>query len=167
MSDRKKKNSQNKHTRHNITQAQNLESTDSVNISNEFEELFKTLKTDIEECTKVIHAVEEFKKYVETGLKDGIFDQQDMQWIEEDLKALVADKTHKETEYLKRKEIYEKSVLSLQNILDQRRKIIETADEQTEVFRSRPHLLKKFAQKSATLMKMVEQGKKDLQEPFK
>lgn len=129
----------------------------------DFEQLFAKLNQDIQQLDNTIHSVEQFLQHVAAGIPDGVFDDQDRIWVEDDLKRLRAERQAKDADRQNRQEIYEQSVLKLERILNQRKQIIEDADRQTDVFRMRPELLKKFAQKRATLMKLVEQGKKDLQ----
>jgi hypothetical protein len=132
-------------------------------ISDDFERLFNNLHLEIQEYNNIIDSVQKFSTYIEHGRKEGIFDDQDMEWIEEDLKKLKTEKDKKEQEYKKRKEIYENSVVKLEAVLEKRKKTIEDADRNTGVFNARPDLLKKFAQKRAILMKIIETGKKEIQ----
>jgi hypothetical protein len=165
-----KRNSHNENTQQNnvLPINPNVVSTNKpTSTLNDFEILFRNLQHEIYEYNKVIESVQSFKAHIEQGLRDGVFDNQDIQWVEEDLKTLMEDKEKKEVEYNKRKEIYENSVLKLENILEKRKQIIEDADKNTHIFSNRKDLLKKFAHKSATLLKLIEQGKKDLQQPFK
>ena len=136
-------------------------------LTDDFEKLFDTLKLEITEYIHLIEAVQKFSAYIARGHQEGIFDDQDLSWVEDDLKKLMTEKNKKEIEYQKRKEIYENSVVKLEKVLEKRKKIIEEANQQTHVFDFRPDLLKNFAQKRAALTKIIEQGKKDLQNtPF-
>ena len=135
---------------------------DSVN----FEILFLDLHKEIQNYNSVIQTIQQFKSYIEKNLNDGIFDEEELKWINEDLENVTEIRDKKESEYFKKKEIYETNVLRLENILNKRKQIIDEADSKTGVFNIRPELLKKFAQKRALLMKMVDQGKRDLQQPL-
>lgn len=139
-------------------------SSATKNIQNDYEHIFRALQDEIKEHQKIIKALELFRQKVTQGLKDGIFDDQDMQWIDDDLQHLLQEKEHKEKVFQQKREIYENSVLKLESILEKRRNVIEEVDSHTNIFSARPELLKKFAQKRATLMKIVDQGKKDLQQ---
>ena len=147
------------HTNHTINSEQ------QSNITNNVENLFIDLQKKIQEYNDTIEAVEKFFLCIEEGKKEGIFDDQDIGWIEDDLKCLRDQRLQKETEYKKRKELYDNSVVKLEDVLERRKILIEEADQQTGVFNMRPELLKKFAQKRATLMKIVDQGKQDIQQP--
>jgi len=139
---------------------------ESPSLQNEFENLFFNMRNEIQEYMKVIDSLHKFRQYIDQGVRDGVFDEEDRRWIEEDLQKLTLEKDKKEIEYNNRKQAYEGSILKLENIMNVRKQIIEEADKNTNVFSSRPELLKKFAQKRANLIKIVEQGKKDLQKPM-
>ena len=155
------------HHHHTNTNSSNYhhsreEKVPSVSIQHDFEHIFRQLYQDIEQSANILQSVRQFKQHIEPGLNEGVFDTQDLQWITEDETNLEKELKTKEEDLRKRKEIYEHSVLKLEKLLDKRKKMIEEGDRQTNVFAYRPELLKKFAQKRAELMKMTEQGKKEV-----
>ena len=132
-------------------------------VENEFDQLFANLKKEIIEYNTLVQSVQSFKEHIEHGMKEGIFDKEDMEWIESDLKQLQLNKQQKEQELLAKENIYKNSVLKLEEILDRRKNAIEAAEQSTHALSLRPELLKNFAKKRAHLMMMVDKGKKDLQ----
>lgn len=135
----------------------------SSHVENEFDQLFSNLKKEIHEYNTLVQSVQAFREHVEHGMRDGIFDKEDMEWIESDLKQLQFNKQQKEQELLAKEDIYKNSVLKLEEILDRRKNAIEVAEQSTHALSLRPDLLKNFAKKRAQLMMMVDKGKKDLQ----
>jgi hypothetical protein len=135
----------------------------SAHIENEFDQLFANLKKEIQEYNTLVQSVQSFREHIEHGMKEGIFDKEDMDWIESDLKQLQLNKQQKEQELLAKEDIYKNSVLKLEEILDRRKNAIEVAEQSTHALSLRPDLLKNFAKKRAHLMMMVDKGKKDLQ----
>lgn len=129
----------------------------------EVESLFQSLRQEIAECTERVQAVQAFRQYIEAGVRDGVFDQEDLAWINQDLAQLTAEKEQREQELQRKETLYRNSVQKLEVILEQRRGVIEEAERHTQALRLRPHLLQQFAKKRAHLMLMVDQGKKDLQ----
>lgn len=132
-------------------------------VGNEFDRLFANLKREIDEYNTLVQSVQAFRQYVDHGLKDGIFDQEDMEWIDTDLKNLLLNKEKKEQELLSKENLYKNSVLKLEDILARRKDAIEVAEQNTHALSLRPELLKHFAKKRAQLMMMVDKGKQDLQ----
>jgi hypothetical protein len=132
-------------------------------VENEFDQLFANLKKEIVEYNTLVQSVQSFKEHIEHGMKEGIFDKEDMEWIDSDLKQLQLNKQQKEQELLAKENIYKNSVLKLEEILDRRKTAIEVAEQSTRALSLRPELLKNFAKKRAHLMMMVDKGKKDLQ----
>jgi chromosome segregation ATPase len=137
-------------------------SSSSTLTTEELDQLFKHLQDEIQNYDVLCHSVQTFKQYIEQGVEEGIFDQQDIQWLDEDLLNLKREKEEKEHNLKLKKETYNGSVTKLEHILKRRTQLIEEADKVSQMFRFRPNLLKKFAQKRVTLMKIVEQGKQDL-----
>lgn len=131
----------------------------------QFEQLFVTLKREIHEITQLLQSVQSFRSYIERGIKDGTFDAEDLTWVEEDIRQLETSKKQKEQELIEKEQIYTNSVLKLEEILDRRKNIIESAEEQTHALSLRPNLLQNFAKKRAQLMKLIDQGRRDLQKP--
>lgn len=171
MSRTSKSHKTNEHKYDNQDQHNNLSHSNTLlpsksNDFTNFENLFLDLHKEIQNYNNVIQTIQQFKSYIEQNLNDGIFDEEELKWINEDLENMTEIRDKKESEYLKKKEIYETNVLRLENILNKRKQIIDEADSKTGVFNIRPELLKKFAQKRALLMKMVDQGKRDLQQPL-
>lgn len=138
-------------------------STSSHSHTDDFERMFSKLKQEISECQTLIQSVQSFRQYIEHGLKDGIFDQEDLDWVEADLKELSATKEKKEQELVSKENIYKNSVLKLEEILERRTDAIEQAEQSTRALSMRPDLLKHFAKKRAHLMMMVDKGKQELQ----
>ena len=132
-------------------------------VENEFDQMFTDLKKEIDEYKTLVQSVQSFKEHIEHGMKEGIFDKEDMEWIESDLKQLQLTKQQKEQELMAKEDIYKNSVLKLEEILDRRTNAIEAAEQTTHALSLRPELLKNFAKKRAQLMMMVDKGKKDLQ----
>jgi flavin-dependent dehydrogenase len=135
----------------------------SSRVNDEFEQLFVNLKQEIIEYHTLVQSVQAFKQYIENGVKEGIFDREDMDWIESDLKELLIAKEKKEHELRQKEDLYKNSVLKLEDILARRKDAIEDAEKNTHALSLRPELLKHFAKKRAQLMLMVDKGKQDLQ----
>lgn len=132
-------------------------------IQDEFEQLFSNLKQEIQEYNALAQSVQSFKQYIEHGMKEGIFDKEDAEWIDTDLKGLLESKKSKEQELVVKETLYRNSVLKLEDILARRDNVIEEAEQNTRALSLRPELLKHFAKKRARLMTMVDAGKQDLQ----
>jgi len=131
--------------------------------SSEFEQLFAHLKQDLDHLQTLIQSVQAFQQRVEHGIQEGIFDQEDWQRVDADLKELVHTKEQKEQELVAKETLYRNSVLKLEDILARRKQAIEEAEQATRALSLRPELLKHFAKKRAHLMLMVDKGKQDLQ----
>jgi len=132
-------------------------------IPDEFERLFAHLNQEIQEYHALSQAVQSFRQYIEHGMQEGIFDTEDTEWIDADLKGLLESKRNKEQELITKETLYRNSVLKLEDILTRRDNVIEEAEQNTRVLSLRPELLKHFAKKRARLMTMVDVGKRDLQ----
>lgn len=132
-------------------------------IQDEFELLFAHLKQEIQEYHALVQSVHVLKQYVETGMQEGIFDREDMEWIDADIKGLLELKEKKTQELVAKETLYRNSIVKLENMLTQRDQIIKKADQDTNVLSLRPDLLRRFAKKRAHLMTIVDAGKRDLQ----
>jgi len=96
-------------------------------------------------------------------LKEGIFDKEENEWVDAELKRITDIKNSCQEELSKKEDLYLNSILKLENLLEQRRIAIENAEKESCVFEQCPRLLQQFAEKRANLMKLVEKGKQDLQ----
>jgi DNA repair exonuclease SbcCD ATPase subunit len=132
-------------------------------VNDEIEQLFKSLRQEIGEYQTLAQSINSFKQYIEHGLNDGIFDQEDLEWINSDLSDIIQRKEQKEQELIQKEDLYRNSVLKLEEILDKRTEAIEQAEQTTHALSLRPNLLQNFAKKRAHLMMLVDKGKKDLQ----
>lgn len=130
-------------------------------------EMFATLQSEIDNYTTMLNSVLEFKKTVENGKRSGLFDDEDEAWLDDDIRVLTLKRNERVAELQKRKELYDKSIIKLEEILNKRKSIIENADQQLRVFQNRPELLQKFAKKNATLIRTMEQAKQELQQPLR
>jgi len=132
------------------------------NLKIDYETLFHTLQVEIANYAHMIQSVQNLKRKIEDGMSEGVFDAEDLNWVDHDVQLLCNQKTQKEHEYQQKMQIYQTSVLKLEQIIDKRKQILESADQQWKVFDNRPNLLQNFAQKNASLVKLIEQGKKEL-----
>jgi len=137
--------------------------TNHPRVNDEIEQLFTSLRQEIVEYQTLVQSVNSFKQYIEHGLNDGIFDQEDLEWINSDLSDIIQRKEQKEQELSQKEDLYKNSVLKLEAILDKRKEAIEQAEHNTHALSLRPRLLQNFAKKRAHLMMLVDKGKKDLQ----
>ena len=137
--------------------------TPSARVHDEVEGLFQALRQEIAQCHERVHAVQAFRQHIEAGVRDGIFDQEDLEWLNRDLTQLLEEKEQRERELAHKEHMYKNSVQKLEVILEKRRDVIEQAERDTQALTLRPHLLQQFAKKRAHLMMLVDQGKKDLQ----
>ena len=133
----------------------------------DYQDLFAVLQQEITTYSEMLKSVLHFKEVIVNGQRDGLFDDQDLAWLEKDIEDLSRKREERLREFEKRKDLYENSIVRLEDILDKRKAIIEEADQSLHVFQNRPDLLQKFAQKRAVLIKTVEQAKTELQQPVK
>lgn len=127
------------------------------------EDMFQTLRQDLHTQRALLSDLQTFKDFIERGRTDGIFDQEDCDWVQSECQSVQSYISQRETELARKEELYKNSVQKLEQILLQRKDIIEAAEDQTHVLSQRPQLLEHFAKKRAHLMMLVDQGKKDLQ----
>ena len=163
MTSRSKNRKESTTTTRNYPLPSPLPPSNNSPIQDEFERLFAHLKQEIQEYHALAQSVQSFKHYIENGMKEGIFDQEDMEWIDNDLKELLESKEKKEQELMSKETLYRNSVLKLEDILARRKNAIEEAESNTGALSLRPELLKHFAKKRAHLMTMIDVGKRDLQ----
>ena len=127
------------------------------------EDMFRAQHLLIEEHDRTIKSLQTFKQHIEKGLKEGIFDKEENEWVDAELKRITDIKNSCQEELSKKEDLYLNSILKLENLLEQRRIAIENAEKESCVFEQCPRLLQQFAEKRANLMKLVEKGKQDLQ----
>ena len=132
-----------------------------------YQELFAKLQAEIDEYDRELKAVKKFHATVKKNQESGLFDDQDIKWIDADIEDMEEKRRVRVEEYNRRKDLYENSIVKMEKILEQRKNIIEEVDSESNVFQNRPELLKKFAEKRATLIKTVKQAKVELQQPLK
>jgi conjugal transfer/entry exclusion protein len=124
--------------------------------------IFGQLQKEIDYYHNMLQNVTKFRNMIQQKSSDGLFDEQDISWVDADIKELEKELQQRTAQFDKRKHLYENSILRLENILQQRKGVIETADNECQVLSDRSGLLEKFAQKRATLIKTVEQAKHEL-----
>lgn len=138
----------------------------STTTSPPHDKIFSRLESEINHYNSLLESVAHFKEQVESGLRQGIFDNQDLEWIETDVQRLIKERDERVKEYERRKNLYDNSIVKMEDILNRRKEIIEETDKKYGVFKQRPELLKLFAQKRASLIRTVEQAKNELQQPI-
>lgn len=132
-----------------------------------YEELFSKLQEEIEEYDRKLESTKRFLSIIKKNQEAGLFDDQDAGWLEEDIADLEEKKRVRVEEYTRRRELYENSIVKMEKILEKRKRIIEDENGHSNVLQNRPDLLKKFAEKRATLIKTIKQAKVELQQPLK
>jgi chromosome segregation ATPase len=120
---------------------------------------YEVLNAQIAKLDHILHALLQCRRQLEQATSEGCFDAQDLEWVDDQIavyeqqKKAIHDKI----------ETYERSVVKMEEILTKRRDILEQVDRETNLFTDCPELLKKFAQKSANLINMINKAKEDLQ----
>jgi hypothetical protein len=132
-----------------------------------YQDLFTQLKREIKMYDDKLQALSRFRDMVVNSEREGLFDKEDMSWIEDDIENVRTERDKRQAEYERRKELYENSIVKMENILQKRKLVFDQADSKFGVLQQRPDLLKKFAEKQATLMTTVKQAKVELQQPLK
>ena len=117
----------------------------STDLSN-YPPIFVELKKEITYYETLLEKVTKFKVMIQNNASNGLFDDQDIGWIDDDIKTLTAELNKRVEEFESRKNFYENSIVRFEDILDQRKNIIESADAECQVLSNRPELLEKFAQ---------------------
>lgn len=128
-----------------------------------YSKVLSKLKHEISRKKSMLDSLKQFRTIIKTHQTEGLFDDEDLKWVEDDIEVLSAEISDLQADYQSRKEIYDNSIVRLERILNHRKKIIEDAEESLNIFNHRPHLLKKFSQKHVTLIKTIEQAKNTLQ----
>ena len=172
MSDRKKREKQSKtvpdknqylYPIEDLSVAWHHKKENSLN-SDEMKEMFKAQQLIIQGHERTIESLQIFKKHIAKGLERGIFDKEENEWVEDELKRITDLKTNCQNDLSKKENLYLNSILKLENLLEERRIAIENAENESCVFEQCPRLLQRFAEKRANLIKLVDKGKQNLQE---
>lgn len=130
--------------------------TDSV------QDIFVDLEESANVCKKSIANFTFMKDVMSTYTADSIFDEEDMQTIESRIQKFTAqyEAIQKELDY--KRQLYNETVLKLENILDVRQKVLEEADVKLKILETDEELLNYFARKQAELKTVLENTKRDL-----
>ena len=124
----------------------------------EIKKVLLSLKKRIEQKQTLLHNLVEFRSIVQKSQDEGLFDRQDIEWVEE-IQRLENEIQDLDRLYKKKKHLYHHSIVHLEDILQRRKQILDEADQRLHVFSQCPRLLKQFSQKHVTLMKTVDQMK--------
>jgi len=128
-----------------------------------YSKVLSKLKHEISRKKSMLDSLKQFRTIIKTHQSEGLFDDEDLKWVDDDINSLSEEIANLQIDYQNRKEIYDNSIVRLEHILNHRKKVIEEAEESLNIFHHRPHLLKKFSQKHVVLIKTIEQAKDTLQ----
>lgn len=122
---------------------------------------FHELESQIEEFQIGIAALEKFRAHIQEGKEGGIFDAEDLKWVDDELSSKRAQYQEMAEELRNKRYLYDNSITKLEQVLESRKQIIETADNETDALKNNPTLLSLFARKNAQLIQMLENAKED------
>ena len=128
---------------------------------NSIEEKLEETQRTLKDLDSSIEALLKFQQRIAAGLHEGVCDAQDLEWVTEEVTAKQRERQELHESYSRSKKFYDTSLQQLLQILSRRNELIEEADSHSHVFGCSPGLLRKFAQKRALLMRMIEQTKKE------
>lgn len=89
----------------------------------------------------------------------GVFDEEDFQIVEQKIKKYEQEKQNIESDLSQKVELYNKTIRTKEKILQQRIHILESIDNETNVFTHHPDLMENFVCKQAELSKLLQQMK--------
>lgn len=121
------------------------------------------LELKVSELTK---AIEKLTELHDNLTEADVFDDEDLQYIS-DYKVKIEElkQMHQENlsqlrdELTSKRNRYEKTIKTLEAIVQRRKRIIDDIESRTHVLSENPELLEMFAQKQATLMKSIQKAK--------
>lgn len=150
------------HKHHNKHRIKHQEQKTQSNSPDDFQILFRDQRAKLQEYDETLGSLQIFKQHIDLGHQQGIFDEEEINWIDAENKRICELKIICETDLLQKEDLYTNSILKLEQLLEKRRIAIEEAEKEASVFTKCPHLLQQFAEKRAKLMKLVEKGKAEL-----
>lgn len=130
---------------------------------NHYDAFSPKLKEHINKLNTKIKSLAHFKELLLNSKNQGVFDSEDIGWVDKDISHLIKERDQFQDEYNRREDLYENNIIKLESILTKRKKIIETAQNKYNIFKECPELLQLFAKKRAQLIKTIDQTKKELQ----
>lgn len=122
---------------------------------------FQELENSVKECALNIAALEKFRSHIHEGKECGIFDAEDLKWVDDELTEKRAHYQDMNNELRNKRYLYDNSITKLEQVLNDRKIIIEAAENETNVLQNNPTLLQLFARKNAQLIQMLEHAKDD------
>ena len=125
----------------------------------EVQQVLHSLKKRIQQKQTLRKNLVEFHDIIHQNQTEGLFDREDIEWIQQEIHRVEKEVQELECVYQKKKHLYTNSIAHLEHILQRRKRVLDQADQKLNIFAQCPYMLKKFSQKHVILMKTVNQMK--------
>lgn len=124
-------------------------------------EAYRNLERGFEEEDQAVRGLQALLISVEESASSA-FDNEDVTWIQDALQARMTKRDWYRTELSTRKNKYESNYVSLQRIVDTRRRTLVDMEDVHQVLTSNPELKAKLVKKQADLVALMEKYKAKL-----
>ncbi len=105
------------------------------------------------ERLKALHTL---RNTIRSSLASPYFDDEDNQWIEDDIKNQQQEMQKLRDIWKQTSSIYQNTLLKLVTTIHARQRVLSHVDGQTNIFTQRPKLVEQFAKKQAVLSNIME-----------
>ena len=92
------------------------------------------------------------------------FDQQDIDWVEEEIRKVSQSLSQAQKEWTHKNHLYNDTLLGFEEVLRTREKVLNQVNNETELFKVLPSLREQFVKKQVDMLKNLEALLKKLYE---
>lgn len=85
------------------------------------------------------------------------FDKEDLTWVDKDIADISKELAEYQKEFNEKSNLYNRTLADMQKTLQTRVEILNSVDEETNLCKLRPALVKMFAEKQCELLKSMEE----------
>ncbi len=162
--DKKKSGTIKSATRKNEKRMEN-EKTNSITLSPEeyLEELEKKVTVTY---PKKIECLMSLRDAIKTPDVSECFDEEDITWIDEELKKLAKELECFRKEWRHKNHLYNDTLIEMEKMLETRERVLNDEDGETQLFSQQPQITYCFATKQAELVNEMEKLKKQMYESW-